>query len=91
MLKLSLAPPSGSGAATARLTWPDVVVILAAVGFTVFLNLRAVPIVPAVAIAGGTMLMFVGLVAVPRRLGEIVRGVGLLRAAAEEAARRERS
>jgi hypothetical protein len=90
MLNSPLLPPPEGSASTVRLTWPDVAVILAAVGFTIFLNLRATPIGAAVAIAGGTMVMFVGLVAIPRSVGEIARCLRALRAAADVDTRRDR-
>jgi hypothetical protein len=85
-----LSAPGGPAAAV-RLSWPEFAVVAVAVAFTVFLNLRGTPIVTSVVIAAGTMLVFVGLIAIPRGVGEIARNLRLLRTAAETQAWPERS
>lgn len=87
------APPvGGTTIIPMRLSWPEVAVILLAVGLTIFLNVRDTPFFAAVAISATTMLVFVGIVAVPRGVGEIARNLRLLKQAAEDQTRRlERS
>jgi uncharacterized membrane protein HdeD (DUF308 family) len=85
-----LPVPSGPAAAV-RLSWPDFAVVVVAVAFTVFLNLRGTPILGSVAISAGTMLVFVGIIAIPRGVGEIARNLRMLRNAAETQAWTERS
>lgn len=77
-----LPVPRGTAAAV-RLTWPEFAVVVVAVAFTVFLNVRGTPILGSVAISAATMLVFVGIIAIPRGVAEIARNLRVLRAAAE--------
>lgn len=80
--------PGGGTAIPIRLSWPEVAVILLAVGLTIFLNVRGTPILTAVAVSAASMLVFVGIVTIPRGVGEITRNLRLLKQAAEDQSHR---
>jgi hypothetical protein len=85
------AQPPYSGTTPPRLTWPDAAVIAMAVGIAIYLHVRDMPFVGAVAVAAGTILLFVSIMAIPRGITQIVGHLRFLREAAEELARAQKA
>lgn len=65
--------PTGSPPGTARLSWQEFFVVLVAAGLMVFFNVRGMPVVTSVGLAAGAVLVFMGLITVPRAVGRVAR------------------